>query len=336
MNHANKLYYICFGEYNGVYSNWGFYTMLRFTLFIACLLSSISTAFAAAAFELKAEKVTDHVYALVGEIGPRSKENMALNNTLGFVITEKGVLLVGTGATEDAAALIEASIKKITDKPITQVINIGSQDHHRMGNAYFAKKGIPVTALLRTSKTQTEHIDDHLNRLDKLGLKHLAKDKIKLADKLIDADSHSFSLGDMDFELRYFGDTHFPNDAILWLPKQKVLFTGDLVFNDRMLGVQPYSQTKPWFESYKKMVALKPEFVIPGHGHAGTLAKAQKDTGDYLQWLVTEVSKAKEDWEELDEMVKRLSATTQFDHLKFHKTWNPLNLNRTYLQFESE
>ncbi len=185
MNHANKLYYICFGEYNGVYSNWGFYTMLRFTLFIACLLSSISTAFAAAAFELKAEK---------------------------------GVLLVGTGATEEAAALIEASIKKITDKPIMQVINIGSQDHHWMGNSYFAKKGIAVTALLRTSKTQTEHIDDHLNRLDKLGLKHLAKDKIKLADQLIDADSHHFSLGKTDFELRYLGDAHFPNEDKLRRP----------------------------------------------------------------------------------------------------------------------
>lgn len=306
--------------------------MLRFILLITCLLSS----FSASAFELKAEKVTDNIYALVGEIGPRNKENLALNNTLGFVITKKGVLLVGTGATEEAAALIEASIKKITDKPITQVVNIGSQDHHWMGNHYFEKKGIPVTALLRTSKTQKAHLEDHLKRLDKLGLKHLAKDKIQLADKLIDADSYRFSFGKTDFELRYLGDAHFPNDAILWLSQQKVLFAGDLVFNDRMLGVQPHSKTKPWFETFKKMTTLKPEFVIPGHGHAGTLAKAQKDTGDYLQWLVTEVSKAQEDWEELDKTVKRLSATTQFDHLKFHKTWNPLNINRTYLQFESE
>ena len=169
-----------------------------------------------------------------------------------------------------------------------------------------------------------------------LGLKHPPKDKIKQASKLINEDSYTFSLGGTDFELRYIGDSHFPGDAILWLPKQKVLFTGDLVFNDRMLGIQPYSKTKPWQASFKKMAEMKPDFVIPGHGHAGDLAKAQKDTGDYLNWLVKEVGKAKENWEDLGDMVKRLSATGKFDYLKFHETWNPINLNRTYLQFESE
>ncbi len=293
-------------------------------------------SFNLSAFELKVEEVTDNVYALVGEIGPRSKENLALNNTLGFVITDKAVLLIGTGSTEDAAALIESTIKKVTDKPISQIINIGSQDHHWMGNSYFAKKGIPIIALSHTSKTQQEHLDAHLKRLDMLGLKHLSKNKITQANKPIDADSYTFSLGKTDFELRYLGDSHFPNDAVLWMPKQKTVFVGDLVFNDRMLGIQPYSKTRSWLATFEKMEKMKPEFVIPGHGHAGDLSKAQKDTGDYLNWLVTEVSNAKEDWEDLGDMVKRLSETPKFDYLKFYKTWNPVNLNRTYLQFESE
>ena len=299
-------------------------------------LSILLLSFTISAFDLKPEKVTDNVYALVGEIGPRSKKNLALNNTLGFVITNKGVLLVGTGSNEEAAALIENTIKKITDKPISQIVNIGSQDHHWMGNSYFAKKDIPIIALSRTSKTQKEHLDAHLKRLDMLGLKHLSKDKIIQANKLVNADSYTFSLGTTDFELRYIGDSHFPSDAVLWMPKQKVLFTGDMVFNDRMLGIQPYSKTRAWLATFEKMAKMEPEFVIPGHGHAGDLAKAQKDTGDYLNWLVTEVSKAKEDWEDLGDMVKRLSETPEYDHLKFHETWNPVNLNRTYLQFESE
>jgi len=306
--------------------------MLRLFL-VSLALLSITTV---QAFELVTQKITDKVYALVGEVAPRSKENLALNNTLGFVITSKGVLLVGTGSTEEAAALIEASIKKVTDKPITQIINIGAQDHHWMGNSYFEKKGIPVTALKRTSKTQSEHIPNHLARLDKLKLAHLPADKIKLADTVIDADEHKFQLGDTNFELRYIGDSHFPNDAILWLPKEKIIFAGDLIFNDRMLGIQPQSKTRSWAEAFNKMVAMKPEFVIPGHGKAGLLAKAQKDTGDYINWLVSEVSKAKEDWEDIGDMVARLKKTNKFDYLKFHETWNPINLNRTYLQFEAE
>ena len=306
--------------------------MLRLFL-VSLALLSITTV---QAFELVTQKITDKVYALVGEVAPRSKENLALNNTLGFVITSKGVLLVGTGSTEEAAALIEASIKKVTDKPITQIINIGAQDHHWMGNSYFEKKGIPVTALKRTSKTQSEHIPNHLARLDKLKLAHLPADKIKLADTVIDADEHKFQLGDTNFELRYIGDSHFPNDAILWLPTKKIIFAGDLIFNDRMLGIQPHSKTRSWAEAFNKVVAMKPEFVIPGHGNAGPLAKAQKDTGDYINWLVSEVSKAKEDWEDIGDMVARLKKTNKFDYLKFHETWNPINLNRTYLQFEAE
>lgn len=300
------------------------------------LLISLLFSTGLSAFELKTEKVADNVYALVGEIGPRSKENLALNNTLGFVITNKGILLVGTGATEEAAKLVEKTIKSVSDKPIVQVVNIGAQDHHWMGNSYFAKQGIPILALSRTRNTQNQHLDDHLKRLDMLGLKHLPKEEIKFADKTIDADSYSFSVGDIDFELRYLGDGHFPGDAVLWMPKQKIIFTGDLVFNDRMLGVQPYSNTRPWLATFNKMAAMQPEKLIPGHGHPGSLAKAQKDTGDYLNWLVSEVDKAKEDWEDLGDMVKRLSKTEQFGYLKFHETWNPINLNRTYLQFEAE
>jgi len=306
--------------------------LFKFIIIILLLNFSLNIS----AFELKTEKLTDNIYALVGEVAPRSKENIALNNTLGFVITNKGVLLVGTGSTEKAAALIESSIKKVTDKPITQIINIGSQDHHWMGNSYFEKKGVSVTALKRTSNTQSEHILDHLARLDKLKLAHLPADKIKLADTVIDADEYKFQLGGTNFELRYIGDSHFPNDAVLWLPKEKVIFTGDLVFNDRMLGIQPHSKTKPWAETFNKMVAMKPKFVIPGHGNAGSLTKAQKDTGDYINWLVNEVSKAQENWEDIGDMVARLKETNKFDYLKFHETWNPINLNRTYLQFEAE
>ena len=307
--------------------------MLRFILTTFFLLFY---SFNLSAFELQTEKVADNVYALVGEIGPRSKENLALNNTLGFVITDKGVLLVGTGATETAAALIEKAIHQVTDQPIVHIVNVGSQDHHWMGNSYFAQKGIPITVLARTRKTQQKHLDAHLSRLDNLGLSHPPKDRIRWKDKPVESDTYPFKLGNTAFELRYLGDSHFPNDAVLWLPEQKIVFTGDMVFNDRMLGIQPYSQTRAWLATFKKMAAMQPAKVIPGHGHAGDLAKAQKDTGDYLEWLVSEVSKAKEGWEDLGDMVERLAKTEKFDYLKFHEVWNPKNLNRTYLQFEAE
>jgi glyoxylase-like metal-dependent hydrolase (beta-lactamase superfamily II) len=297
------------------------------------LLLSLNNAHA---FELITQKVTDNVYALVGEIGPRTQENLGLNNTVGFIITSDGVVLVGSGPSEEGAKLIEASIKKVTDKPIKLVMNIASQDHHWMGNTYFLSQKIPVMALNSTVETQKENLDGHIARLEGALKITLDKGTFKHATNIIKSDRKAFNVGETDFEICYLGDAHFPGDAVLWLPKQKLIFTADMVYHDRMLGIQPYSKAKPWLATFNKMARLKPEFVIPGHGYAGSLAKAKKDTGDYLEWLVSEVSKAKEDWEDLGDMVKRLSETTQFDYLKFHETWNPVNLNRTYLQLEAE
>lgn len=50
-------------------------------------------------------------------------------------------------------------------------------------------------------------------------------------------DEAKLTLGGVDLELRRFGNGHFPGDAVVWLPKQRIAFSGDLVFADRMLGV---------------------------------------------------------------------------------------------------
>lgn len=77
------------------------------------------------------------------------------------------------------------------------------------------------------------------------------------------------------------------------------------------------------------------------HGMAMSLFESclrfgQKDTGDYLNWLVTEISKAREDWEDLADVSKRLEENAPFTFLKFHEGWNGKNINRTYLQLETE
>ncbi len=288
-------------------------------------------------FELGVKKVSDSVYALVGEINKRTIENKALNNTLGFVITDKGVVLVGTGAFDDAAKLLEDAVKSVTDKPIIQVISIGSQDHQWMGNGYFIKQKIPVMALKVTVDSQNEFKQETLQRFSQSQNKKAEDFNPVVADHIIDSSKHDFKVGTTEFSLRYLGKGHFPGDAVLWLPQQKIVFSGDFIFNDRLLGVHPdTSIVKEWAASFKKIAALKPEHIIPGHGYPSDLATAQKSTGDYLDWLLSETSKAVEEMEDLDVVIKRLKKETRFDKLKFYKQWNPRNISQTYLQIESE
>ena len=69
------------------------------------------------AFELKVEPVADNVYAIIGEIGPRKPENHGLNNTLGFVVTDEGVVLISSGATPAGAVLLEKAVASVTTQP---------------------------------------------------------------------------------------------------------------------------------------------------------------------------------------------------------------------------
>jgi len=67
--------------------------------------------------------------------------------------------------------------------------------------------------------------------------------------------------------------------------EERVVFSGDVVFVGRMLGVLPYSSSVHWIEAFEAMAALEPVTVVPGHGPATDLATARADTLDYLVFL---------------------------------------------------
>ncbi len=299
------------------------------------LLFLLVASSGAHAFELLTEPVSDDAYALVGEIGPRTYENHALNNTLGFVVTPDGVVLISAGASPSGARLIEAAVARVTRQPIRWVINVGAQDHHWLGNSYFAAHGAEVIALARTVATQHDHADNHLERLHRVLKDRAADVRPAYASRVLDSDHATLQLGGRTFELIWPGDGHFPGDAILWLPAEKLVFTGDLVFHDRMLGIHPFSPVADWQKSFHVMAALGPEHVVPGHGHPGDLAKARRDTGDYLDWLIKNVGQALADWKELEETVEMLADAPQFKHLKFYDSWHRRNIHQTYLQLEA-
>ncbi|MEZ5449343.1 MAG: hypothetical protein R3E89_10265 [Thiolinea sp.] len=73
------------------------------------------------------------------------------------------MVLVDSGATAGSAKMLEDAVKSVTDQPIIDVINIGVQDHHWMGNHYFLQQHIPVLALARTVASQ--HQQESMNRM---------------------------------------------------------------------------------------------------------------------------------------------------------------------------
>jgi glyoxylase-like metal-dependent hydrolase (beta-lactamase superfamily II) len=287
------------------------------------------------AYEPEVQKVVDHVYALVGETEARTKQNHGLNNTLGFIETENGIVLVSSGTGKQAYESIMRAIRSVSEKSVTHVINIGTQDHHWMGNHYFIRQGAEVIALKRTVDTQKANMDSQLTRLEQGIGEEIKTVHPEHATRVIDADQHTLTIDGIKMKLIWPGKGHYAGDAILWLPEQKVMFTGDFVYMDRMLGIHPTSDAAAWQKSFHVIVDYHPQHIIPGHGKPTTIAGARRDTGDYLDWLISNVRAAIKDWKEMEETIDSLSDAPQFKHLIHYDSWHRRNIHQTYLQLES-
>ncbi len=285
---------------------------------------------------LEPVKLTDRVYYFYGSIEGRAPINLGMNNNVGFVVTENGVVMIDSGPSSHVAERLAESVAEVTDLPITHVINLGSQDHRWLGNGWFLEHGAEIVALKRTAETQKRYGTSHMNRsIRTLGDEVMAGTEPVTALEPIDADHAEMVIGGVTFELIYVADAHFPGDIMVHLPGESVVFTGDFVYTERLLGIQPESNPVGKLENFRKLEQLDPEIVVPGHGAATNMATAKRDAGDYLELVIREVRAGLEDWETLDETVDRLTDLPQFQHLLHYDAWHRPNVNRIYLFLEA-
>jgi glyoxylase-like metal-dependent hydrolase (beta-lactamase superfamily II) len=283
----------------------------------------------------KAEPVADGVYAIVGPLGQRSPENDGLNANYGFIVTATGVILIDSGASRLGAEKLDKAIRAVTDKPVRWVINTGSQDHRWLGNDYFAGRGAEIIALQRTAATQAKSANQQLQGLERFLGKRLEGTRPLSAPQPLAGEGASLELGGEALTFMYT-DAHYPGDALVHLPKRGIVFTGDLVYVDRILGVLPGSSVQKGQKAFKALAALKPAHVVPGHGRVCDLAKAQRETGDYYDFLANTVGAAAKEMEPMDEVLKRHADLPAFRHLENYQDLHRANMNRAFTEFEGQ
>jgi glyoxylase-like metal-dependent hydrolase (beta-lactamase superfamily II) len=284
---------------------------------------------------LKTEDLGGGVYALLGSTGPRLHENFGLNANYGVIDTPDGAILIDSGASTAAAKLLESEVRRLTGKPVRWVVNTGSQDHRWLGNSYFAAQGAEIVALERTTRTQQRLGTGQLDALNPVLKEQMAGTQVMTARQALPGDVARLQLGGRAIELHYFADAHFPGDAIVWLPKEAILFSGDHIYVDRILGILPESNAGTWLSAYRQAVALQPKRIVPGHGQVCDIARAQRDTGDYLAFVVDGTKKIADDMAGVDAAVAALGDAPAFSHLLNFGELHRGNVNRAYLRFEA-
>jgi len=309
--------------------------MLRFGYRTAVILACFALCSApAGALDLQFIPVAPGAYAFIGETGMRTAANEGMNANTGFIVTGAGVVVVDSGSTYQVAKRIHAAIQSVTNEPVKYVINTGGQDHRWLGNSYFKELGVPIIAQRKAAADMLERGAAQI-----AGLAAELKDKINgtevvLPTRLFDSEE-KLPLGNIDIQVLYFGGGHTPGDSVVWLPKLGVVFAGDVVFVDRLLGVLPFGNVKDWIASFDALEKLQPKVIVPGHGNLCDLAKARKETKDYLVLLRTHMQQALKQNVELQTAIDTLDQS----RFKYLPNWDLLkggNASRTYLEMEME
>lgn len=257
-------------------------TQLRTALLICAL------PLAAQADVLEIQPVSESIWAIVGPLEQRSAENLGNNATFGLVVTDAGAVLMDPGGSWKGAAMVHAAIRQITDQPVVHVINTGGQDHRWLGNGYWVAQGASVIASSAAVTDQRARASGQMSLLAQLIGDGLAGTEPVHADVTFDSD-HMLELGGVTFQIMHRGPAHTPGDSLVWVASHDTMFTGDIVYVERILGIGIQSDAKSWIEVFDAMAAFAPAHIVPGHGHVTTLEQARAETRDYLVNLRTRI-----------------------------------------------
>jgi glyoxylase-like metal-dependent hydrolase (beta-lactamase superfamily II) len=228
----------------------------------------MSTAAAPKAFASQADlaektvsftKLSDHAYAYTAEGDPNT----------GIVIGDDAVLVVDTQATPVMAADVIRRIREVTSKPIKYVV----LSHYH------------AVRVLGASAYRPEHViasEDTLSLIQERGEQDKASEIGRFPRLFRNVESvppgltwptitftgkMTLWLGQLEVQLLQLGRGHTKGDTVVWLPQERILFSGDLVEYD----ATPYAGDayfSDWPQTLDNVAALKPLQLVPGRGPA--------------------------------------------------------------------
>ncbi|MFY9509598.1 MAG: MBL fold metallo-hydrolase [Rubrivivax sp.] len=204
-------------------------------------------------------KLSEHAYAYTAEGDPNT----------GIVIGDDAVMVIDTQATPVMAQDVIRRIREVTDKPIKYVV----LSHYH------------AVRVLGASAYRPEHViasQDTLELIQERGEQDKASEIGRFPRLFRNVDSVppgltwptlAFSgkmtlwLGQLEVQLIQLGRGHTKGDTVVWLPQERILFSGDLVEYD----ATPYAGDAyftDWPQTLDNIAALQPQKLVPGRGAA--------------------------------------------------------------------
>lgn len=267
--------------------------------------------------------VANNIYSIIApSYGLPTPENQGWNSNSYFVVTDAGVLVFDTGSSELIGEEIKRVIKSVTDKPVRWVVNSHSHADHWLGNAAFTQSETDVEliaskASLATMKTDGQPSADFFFKVTKGAT---GKSHIKYPTALV-SKSEKRNLGGVDIEFIFSNDGHSPGDIMMWLPKQKIIFGGDVLNSQWMPILIDHGNVENLITSLHQVTKLSPKLVLPGHGKATTVKSVKRDA-DLLSQVIKQVKTAKQSDKSRDEVLALVKAKLAPEYSSQYKNFD--------------
>ncbi|MGE0659587.1 MAG: MBL fold metallo-hydrolase [Reyranellaceae bacterium] len=224
-------------------------------------------------------KLADNAYAYTAEGDPNT----------GIVIGDDAVMVIDTQATPVMAQDVIRRIREVTDKPIKYVVLSHYHAVRVLGASAYGADHIIASEATRdmiVERGQQDYLSE-VQRFPRLfrsveTVPGLTWPTITFTDRM------TLWLGSVEVQIIHAGRGHTKGDTIVWLPKERVLFSGDLV----EYGATPYcgdAHLQDWPQTLQKLRDLKPLALVPGRGDALTTERAVEDGLAGTQAFVTEL-----------------------------------------------
>lgn len=310
--------------------------VLFLMLFNQPLLAQASaTEYAPTSVDMKVKRVSEHVYYVEGIPGIATDNEGFISNA-GFVVTNDGVVVFDSLGTPSLAHKLIQKIKTITDQPVKKVVVSHFHADHIYGLQVFEELGAEIIAPLGAQKyirseAASSRLEERQFSLDPWVNENT---HLVLPDVTVEK-STTFTLGGITFVINFMGKAHSDGDMTMLVEPDKVLFSGDIIFQGRIPFVGS-ADSKKWLDTLTRLETHGLTALIPGHGPASRNPGSTISlTRRYLAYLRKVMGTGIEDLTPFDEVYAEAD-WSEFKNLPAFAEGNRINAYQVYLSMEAE
>ena len=301
-----------------------------------CAAFVAGAAAAATPGDMRAEQVSPHVWMVEGltALGTPANQNFISNSA--FIVTPAGVVVIDALGSPALATRLLAEIRKVTSQPVTHVIVTHYHADHVYGLQTFKAAGARILAhrvgrQYLESETALKRLQDSRQTL---GPWIDETTRLVPADEWLDGKT-TLNVGGVRIDIAPVGPAHTPEDLAIYVPADKVLLPGDLVFRRRIPFVGQ-ADSANWIAALDALLRYDAAVVVPGHGPVSKAVREDLQlTRDYLTHLRAVMGPAAKNLEPFEDAY--LAADwSRFESLPLFGAANRMNAYNTYLLMERE